>query len=211
MHRVQVQERLITAPISPPANSASSSLLIASTNALSYIRTKIGAHAATVVFIVFSLGFGFAIVFVVPPLRGPDEIAHFLRVFSYTRGELLPSAELNGRKGIMVERKLYNELQFFKSAGEWFATAREQGLRYGQIMPLYQDVLAPIEEERNDGVIFAPFAGTEGYNPVAYVPYILAGIIGFQARFSACAALYANARARNVYGRGGLRECNSTN
>src|SRR3954454_12377096 len=26
--------------------------------------------------------------------------------------------------------------------------------------------------------VFAPFAGTEGYNPVAYIPYIAAGVIG---------------------------------
>jgi hypothetical protein len=27
--------------------------------------------------------------FINPPLRGPDEIAHFLRIYSYVRGELL--------------------------------------------------------------------------------------------------------------------------
>ena len=127
MRRVQVQEQSITVRISPPASSASLSLVTASATALSYIRAKIGAQAATAVFILFSLVFGSAIVFIVPPLRGPDEIAHFLRIYSYTRGELLPSAELNGRKGVMVERELYNKLQFFRTAGEWFATA----LRYG--------------------------------------------------------------------------------
>jgi hypothetical protein len=38
-------------------------------------------------------------------LRGPDEIAHFLRIHSYARGELLPSAEVDGRKGIFVKSK----------------------------------------------------------------------------------------------------------
>jgi hypothetical protein len=37
------------------------------------------------VFVVFSLVFGLCVIFVMPPLRGPDEIAHFLRIYSYTR------------------------------------------------------------------------------------------------------------------------------
>jgi len=182
MRRVQVQEKVATVRISRPARPASS-LFNASLTALSFIRTKIGAQPATAVFILFSLAFGSAIIFIVPPLRGPDEIAHFLRIYSYMHGELLPSAELDGRKGIFVERELYNKLHFFRAAGEWFARAREQGLRYGQIMPLYQHLVVPVEEETDGSVIFAPFAGTEGYNPAAYVPYVVAGVIGFKLDF----------------------------
>src|SRR2546429_5261630 len=86
------------------------------------------------IFVLLSLAFGSIIIFANPPLRGPDEIAHFLRIYSYTRGELLPAAELDGRKGIVVERELYNQLHFFRAVGEWFARAREKGVRYGQIM-----------------------------------------------------------------------------
>ena len=70
----------------------------------------------------FSLVLGSAIAFIVPPLRGPDEIAHFVRIYSYVHGELLPSAELDGRKGTFVKRELYHKLYFFKTAGEQFAT-----------------------------------------------------------------------------------------
>src|SRR4051794_10759826 len=56
----------------------------------------------TLVFILLSVAFGAAISVVVPPLRGPDEIAHFLRIYSYARGELLPTAEVDGRKGIFI-------------------------------------------------------------------------------------------------------------
>ena len=76
---------------------------------------------ASLVFVLLSLAFGSAISVVVPPLRGPDEIAHFLRIYSYTRGELLPAAEVDGRKGIFVEPELYTQLSFFKNAGERFA------------------------------------------------------------------------------------------
>jgi hypothetical protein len=138
-------------------------------------RTKI--HPVTL-FVLLSLTFGSAIAVVVPPLRGPDEIAHFLRIHSYARGDLLPPAEVDGRKGIFVERELYNQLYFFRAAGEWFVKERDQGVRYGQIMAAYRSFGGRIEDEVNEPTAFMPFAGTEGYNPVAYIPYIVAEGIG---------------------------------
>ena len=84
--------------------------------ALSHIWAQIRIQPTTV-FVVLSLVFGLSVIFVMPPLRGPDEIAHFLRIYSYTRGELLPAAEIDGQKGIFVESHLHNELHFFKGAG----------------------------------------------------------------------------------------------
>jgi uncharacterized membrane protein len=128
-------------------------------------------------FIVLSLAFGSAISVVVPPLRGPDEIAHFLRIYSYAQGELLPAVEVDGRKGILIERELHAQLAFFKNAGERFAQDREKGLRYAEIMQ--EDPAAdgtPDDEEQTWK--FMSFAGTEGYNPVAYAPYVVAAAIG---------------------------------
>ena len=142
-----------------------------------HTRTRIEG-ASAIVFVVLSLVFGSPIVSIVPPLRGPDEIAHFLRIYSYTHGKLLPPAEVDGRKGIFVGRELYNQLHFFRAAGEWFASAREQGVRYGEIMAVYRQLGGKSDAEVDGAVIFLPFAGTEGYNPVAYIPYIVAGIIG---------------------------------
>jgi len=138
---------------------------------------RIGSQPV-IVFISLSLAFGSLISLVTPPLRGPDEISHFLRIYSYTRGELLPSAEVDGRKGMFVERELYSQLHFFRTAGESFARGREQGVRYGQIMADYRDADATSLSDLDQAVIFAPFAGTEGYNPVAYIPYIGAAAIG---------------------------------
>ncbi len=129
------------------------------------------------IFVLLSFAIGSAISVVVPPLRGPDEIAHFLRIYSYTRGELLPTAEVDGRKGIFIERELYTQLSFFKNAGERFARNREQGLRYSEIMKEYPHPGGTLHEE-GQATKFMPFAGTEGYNPVAYAPHILAAIIG---------------------------------
>ena len=130
------------------------------------------------IFVLLSLTFGSIIIFANPPLRGPDEIAHFLRIYSYSRGELLPVTEINARKGIVVSPGLYNQLYFFKTAGEVFARSREEGMRYGQIMAEYSKLADTQGDETEQASMFAPFAGTEGYNPVAYIPYIVAAEIG---------------------------------
>ena len=130
------------------------------------------------IFVLLSLAFGSIIIFANPPLRGPDEIAHFLRIYSYTRGELLPVTEINARKGIFVNPELYNQLYFFETAGEVFARSREEGLRYGQIMAEYSKLADTHGNETEQASMLAPFAGTEGYNPAAYIPYIVAAEIG---------------------------------
>jgi uncharacterized membrane protein len=131
---------------------------------------------AVLVFVLLSFAFGSSISVVVPPLRGPDEIAHFLRIYSYARGGLLPVTEVNGRKGIFIDRELYTELWFFKNAGEHFGRNRERGLRYGEIMKEYPP--SGTLDEPEQATKFMPFAGTEGYNPAAYAPYVLGAAIG---------------------------------
>src|SRR5712675_755914 len=130
----------------------------AAPSALSRIGRRFRSWPA-IAFALLSLFFGSAIIVVNPPLRGPDEISHFLRIYAYARGELLPAAELDGRKGIFVERELYHQLSFFRDAGEWFATNRERGVRYGQIMALYRDFSVTVDDELDRPTVFAPFAG----------------------------------------------------
>src|SRR5262245_4414133 len=79
------------------------------------------------IFVLLSLAFRSIVIFANPPLRGPDEIAHFLRIYSYARGELLPVTEINARKGIFVSPELYNQLYFFNTAGEVFAQIQRRG------------------------------------------------------------------------------------
>jgi Predicted membrane protein (DUF2142) len=151
--------------------------LDAEPSALSRISIRFGGFPA-IVFALLSLAFGSAIIVVNPPLRGPDEISHFLRIHSYSRGEFLPATQIDGRKGIFVERKLYDRLYFFKDSGEWFARSREEGVRYGPIMAEYRRITGANTDDATQGPVFAPFAGTEGYTPVAYAPYVLAAAIG---------------------------------
>src|SRR5215211_857779 len=176
MRPIDVHTEAASVRVSRAAVTAPSSLE-SSRNALSLIWTRIRLHPATA-FIILSIAFGSLITIVTPPLRGPDEISHFLRIYAYARGELLPAAEVDGRKGTFVERELYEQLFFFRSAGEWFATATEKDVRYGQVMAVYRDVAGRADDDSDQAAIFAPFAGTEGYTPIAYLPYIAAAAIG---------------------------------
>src|SRR5258705_12941971 len=45
-------------------------------------------------------------------------------------------------------------------------------------MAEYHDIIGARDDEAAQTPVFAPFAGTEGYSPVAYAPYILAAVIG---------------------------------
>src|SRR5215216_7724136 len=176
MRPTDVQTEAASIRVSRTAITAPSSLE-SSRNTLSLVWTRIGLHPATA-FIFLSIAFGSLVTIVTPPLRGPDEISHFLRTYSYARGELLPAAEVDGRKGTFVEPELYEQLFFFRSAGEWFATATEKDVRYGQVMAVYRDVAGRADDDSDQAAIFAPFAGTEGYTPIAYLPYIAAAAIG---------------------------------
>ena len=55
---------------------------------------------------------------------------------------------------------------------------QRRGVRYGQIMAEYSKLADTRGDETEQASMFAPFAGTEGYNPVAYVPYIVAAATG---------------------------------
>jgi hypothetical protein len=164
-------------------------------SALCLVWTRLESRPGFV-FVLLSFAFGLAISAVVPPLRGPDEIAHFLRIYSYTRGGLLPAAEVDGRKGIFIDHELYTQLSFFKNAGERFARNREQGLRYGEIMKEYPH---PLHAE-GQATKFMPFAGTEGYNPLRSIRSGGSHWKSARARFSEHAAPDARLGPDNIHG-----------
>src|ERR1700745_593472 len=117
MRHVNVRTEAASVRVSRTATSAAS-LFETSCKALFLIWARIGLHPATA-FGFLSLAFGSLVAIVLPPLRGPDEISHFLRIYSYARGELLPVAEVDGRQGIFVARQLYQQLSFLKFTGVW--------------------------------------------------------------------------------------------
>jgi hypothetical protein len=55
------------------------------------------------IFFLLSIFFGVAISIMTPPLRGPDESAHFLRAYGIARGDIVPSIrDQESRKGIFL-------------------------------------------------------------------------------------------------------------
>jgi hypothetical protein len=65
-------------------------------------------------FITVSLVFGTLIILATPPLRGPDETAHFLRAYGVAQGDIVPSQrDAEGRKGILLPPRLYESFDFF--------------------------------------------------------------------------------------------------
>jgi len=92
MRHINVRTEAASVRVSQTVTSAAS-LFETSRKALFLIWARIGLHPATA-FGFLSLAFGSLVAIVIPPLRGPDEISHFLRIYSYARGELLPVAEV---------------------------------------------------------------------------------------------------------------------
>src|SRR5262245_51606165 len=88
MRRIDVRAEAASVLLSRTATTAASSFET-SRKVLFLIWARIGLHPATA-FVFLSLVFGSLVAIVIPPLRGPDEISHFLRIYSYARGELLP-------------------------------------------------------------------------------------------------------------------------
>src|SRR5260370_2032217 len=86
----------------------------AAPNALSRIGRRFGSWPP-IAFALLSLFFGSAIIIVNPPLRGPDEISHFLRLYSSARGDLRPVTEINAAQAFLDVSPTYYLLHSFNA------------------------------------------------------------------------------------------------
>ena len=128
------------------------------------------------VFAVLSIFFGLLVAFLTPPLRGPDEPAHVLRVYGFAQGDLLPAERVGGRLGLRLPGALHDDFAFYADR-RWLGEAGHD----------YRGVLAERLAQRDarlsalDGgpPVFVPYEGSEGYSPAAYLPYIA---VAFAAR-----------------------------
>src|SRR4051812_4606391 len=112
-----------------------------------------------------------------PPARTGRGISFRAHLLIRTRGDSAHEGDQWAQGYSCRAQAIYSELQFFRTAGEVFA--REDGLHYPQLVAGHRNpTSSSIADEPDEAPIFAPFAGTEGYNPVAYIPYIAAAAIG---------------------------------
>lgn len=126
------------------------------------------------VFLLLSLLFGPIVIALNPPMRGPDEAAHFLRAYGLARGEIIPRDEQEGRVGIWLPADIHAGLQFFDDARyrKQRGTAAELRAEYAGRQAA--DEIGAAARPR----VFVPYQGTESYVPTAYVPEVLAALIG---------------------------------
>jgi uncharacterized membrane protein len=137
-------------------------------------------------FVLLSLIMGPIVLAIVPPLRAPDEPAHFLRAYGLWRGDLVPTHnDEKGRRSISIPSNLHAEFSFFDRARE---TAAQENLSYHRV---YSDFAALRRQANVPGAIISvPYGGAEGYSPVPYVPYVAAAALAETAGASWRSMLY---------------------
>ena len=127
------------------------------------------------IFVLLSVLFGALTIALTPPLRGPDEPPHFIRAYGISLGEIVPSTtNAQGRKGIFIPAELHREMQLYELA--LGALYREENVTYPNVLAAYSRLRA--EAPVASGVqafnpqVFTLYAGSEGYSPVPYLPYL---------------------------------------
>jgi uncharacterized membrane protein len=137
-------------------------------------------------FIAMSMLFGTLMVLATPPLRGPDETAHFLRAYGVAQGDIVPSLrDDQGRKGVLLPPRLHDGFEFFEAVR---VKEKPAGFGYRAVFKSYlsrPSAVAPDSPPR-----FVPYAGSEGYSPVAYLPQTAAALIARGLDLEFLATLY---------------------
>jgi uncharacterized membrane protein len=135
-------------------------------------RLALGLHPAPL-FVFLSVVIGSLVLAIVPPLRAPDENAHFLRAYGLWRGDIVPrQSDEKGRRGIFIPSVMHAEFSFFERVRE---KAAQERVSYRDVYSEFAASRPPTSSPLGD--IFIPYGGSEGYSPVSYVPYVLAAAV----------------------------------
>ncbi len=124
-----------------------------------------------VAFVLLSGILGSSICIITPPLRGPDEAAHFLRAYAIAGGEIIPSAvDEENHKGTWLPAGIHRDFEYFETERYSFGDRK-----FG-----YRDIFAEYERRhspsREGPPVFEAYSGSEGYTPIPYLPYVLAAV-----------------------------------
>jgi uncharacterized membrane protein len=124
-------------------------------------------------FIVLSALFGALTIALTPPLRGPDEPPHFLRTYGLLVGEIVPSiTDERGRKGIFLPADLHRDIQLYEHA--LYPLYRHTDTTFTVVLQTYARLRAEAEVTQlaSPPPVFGLYAGSEGYSPAPYLPYL---------------------------------------
>lgn len=178
--RVVVPGQIVSSSVSPgPLCSGSITPAVSG-----WATVWMGLKNPVAVFVFLSVLFGLPALVLNPPLRGPDEAAHFLRAYGSAHGDIVPSTyDQQGRKGVVLPAGLHDDFKFFE--------ARPPGLTYRDAMNefLRQRNGRKAEHDARPPV-FALYEGAESYSPVPYLPYVAAAWISRAAGFDFLGMLY---------------------
>lgn len=137
------------------------------------------------IFVVLSLVFGMIALILTPPLRGPDEPAHFFRIYAIAHGEIIPTtADADGRKGMFLPYRLYQDFEFFEA--HRLNMFEKPGFSYRTVLDEYRQRRAPADGPP----VFVHYAGSEGYNPVSYLPFVAAALVARLAKLDFVATFF---------------------
>jgi uncharacterized membrane protein len=125
------------------------------------------------IFSLLSILFGAAISIITPPLRGPDESAHFLRAYGIARGDIVPSIrDQESKKGVFLSADLYDGFAYFDALQ---SAPRASDFNYRSAINDYWNSRAAGASSNDvSPVVFVRYAGSEGYSPAPYLPHIAA-------------------------------------
>ena len=121
-------------------------------------------------FALLSIVFGTVVILITPPMRGPDEAAHFLRVYGFVQGALVATeTDAEGRKGLFLPPRLYRDFDLFESNRYriW-----DRGFSYRDVFSEYARRRGQPAASGDDPPVFVIFNGSEGYSPFSYLPYL---------------------------------------
>jgi uncharacterized membrane protein len=138
-------------------------------------------------FLLLSGVFGLIALSVDPPLRAPDESAHFLRIVGIAQGDFAATArDERGRKGLFVPASLYDGFGFFDASRRYIETP---GFSYRNVFDryLHRGAAQPGEDR---APVFAIYEGSEAYSPAPYLQYLPAALIGRLFDFDFLVQLY---------------------
>lgn len=132
----------------------------------------------TVTFVALASVLGVLLVVATPPLRGPDEPAHFLRAYGIAGGAIVPMMTDDlGRRGLLLPARVYDEYAFFAAARARFAGG---SFTYVEVFSDYRRWQSERPEEHRRGdrpPVFVHYDGSEGYTPAPYLPHVAAAAV----------------------------------
>jgi uncharacterized membrane protein len=121
-----------------------------------------------------------------PPLRGPDESAHFVRALGITHGEILPrSMDARGRRGFHVPHDLYDGFALFNAIRE---TPPSRAIYVDAFNAYFAQ---PAVQPASSSPVFVPYEGAESYSPLPYLAYVPAVLLSKLLGFKFLGTLYA--------------------